>query len=274
MANFRLGDFAFDRMISATAEAKGDIQYVLSQLQNATIEVSAEAKEIKDKDGNLIRKIYSSKTGTFTAPNAMLNANVMNAGSGNELEVASATNPINMPKIIYVKAGETATLTDFVEGTVKVKAVFGNGASGDSYAQATTASETEFGLAADGTLTPPAYTLTESDPGYDAEAKAAFPTKFLVKYYRTKTTGVALRNSADKFPDAVELTIKAVYVAPCEEGVKAAYIYLPALNVDPNVSISTESDTTIDYKGDLAVDMCADNKDLYVIYFPDEDEDE
>ena len=96
----------------------------------------------------------------------------------------------------------------------------------------------------------------------------------IFKYMRKNKTGVVLRNSADKFPDNVALTIKAIYVAPCEEGVKAAYIYLPALNVDPNVSISTESDTTIDYKGDLAVDMCADNKDLYVIYFPDEDEDE
>lgn len=270
----RLGDFSFDRLISATAEAKGEIQYVLEQLQQATIEVSAEAKEILDKDGNLVRKIYNSKTGTFTAPSAMLNANIMNSGSGNELEFASTAKPIDMPKILYVKAGETVKLENFVEGTVKVKAVFGNGASGDSYTQATTASATEFGLAADGTLTPPAYTLTEGDSGYDAEAKAAFPTKFLVKYMRQNTTGVVLRNSADKFPDNVALTIKAIYVAPCEEGVKAAYIYIPQLNVDPNMSISTESGATIDYKGDMAVDLCADSKDLYVIYFPDDEEEE
>ena len=99
---FRLGDFAFDRLISATAEAKGDIQYVVSQMQNAVIDITAEAKEIRDKDGNLIRKIYNAKSGTLTAPNAMLNVNIMNAASGNELEVASAANPINMPKIIYV----------------------------------------------------------------------------------------------------------------------------------------------------------------------------
>lgn len=270
----RLGDFAFDRLISATAEAKDEIQYVLSQLQNATLEVSAEAKEIRDKDGNLVRKIYNAKSGTFTAPSAMLNVNVMNAGSGNELEFATAEKPIEMPKIIYVKAGETVKLDNFVEGTVKVKAVFGNGASGDSYKQATAASATEFGLAEDGTLTPPAYTLAEGDEGYDADVKAAFPTKFLVKYYRENATGVVLRNSADKFPTNVALTIKAIYVAPCEEGVKAAYIYIPQLNVDPNVSISTESDTTLDYKGDMAVDMCADTKDLYVIYFPDDEEEE
>lgn len=271
---FYLGDFAFDRMISATAEAYGDIQYVLSQMQSATIEISAEAKEIKDKDGNLIRKIYTAKTGTLTAPNAMLNVNAINASSGTPLEVASVSNPINMPKIIYVKAGETVTLTDYVEGTVKVKAVYGNGASGASFVQGATASATEFGLTEDGVLTPPAYTLAEGDEGYDAEEKAEFPTKFLVKYYRTRTTGVVVRNRADKFPDAVELTIKAIYVAPCVEGVKAAYIYIPNLNVDPNVSISTETDTTLDYKGDLGVDTCSDSKDLYVIYFPDDEEDE
>lgn len=270
----RLGDFSFDRLISAVAEAKGDIQYVLSQLQNATIEVSAEAKEVLDKDGNLVRKTYSAKTGTFTAPSAMMNAHIMNSGSGSELEFATTAKPIDMPKIIYVKAGETVTLTDFVEGTVKVKAVYGNGASGESFTQATAASATEFGLDENGVLTPPAYTLAEGDEGYDAEAKADFPTKFLVKFYRKNKTGVVLRNSTDKFPGTVALTIKAVYVAPCEEGVKAAYIYIPQLNVDPNMSISTETGATIDYKGDMAVDMCADKKDLYIIYFPDDEEEE
>ena len=257
---FRLGDFAFDRMISATAEYKNKIQYVISQMQSATIDVTAEAKEIKDKDGNLVRKIYNAKTGTLTAPNAMLNVNILNASSGNELEVASASNPIDMPKITYVKAGETITLTDFVAGSVRVKAVYGNGASGDSYEQALTASATEFGLTEDGELTPPTVT------GDDA------PTKFLVKYYRKKETGLVVRNSADKFPEAVELTIKAVYVAPCEEGVKAAYIYIPNFNVSPEVSIDTTTDATLEYKGDLGVNLCADTKDLYVIYFPDEDE--
>ena len=259
---FRLGDFAFDRMISATAEYKNEIQYVISQMQSATIDVTAEAKEVKDKDGNLVRKIYNAKTGTLTAPNAMLNINILNASSGNELEVASATKPINMPKIVYVKAGETVTLTDYVDGTVKVKAVYGNGASGSSYAQATAASETEFGLTEDGVLTPPTVT------GDDA------PTKFLVKYYRKRETGVVVRNSADKFPAAVELTIKAVYVAPCEEGVKAAYIYIPNFNVSPEVSIDTNTDSTLEYKGDLGVNLCADTKDLYVIYFPDDEEEE
>ena len=259
---FRLGDFAFDRMISATAEYKNEIQYVISQMQSATIDVTAEAKEVKDKDGNLVRKIYNAKTGTLTAPNAMLNINILNASSGNELEVASATKPINMPKIVYVKAGETVTLTDYVDGTVKVKAVYGNGASGSSYAQATAASETEFGLTEDGVLTPPTVT------GDDA------PTKFLVKYYRRRETGVVVRNSADKFPAAVELTIKAVYVAPCEEGVKAAYIYIPNFNVSPEVSIDTNTDSTLEYKGDLGVNLCADTKDLYVIYFPDDEEEE
>lgn len=270
----KLGDFSFDRLISATAEAKGEIQYVLNQLQMATIDVTAEAKEILDKDGNLVRKLWNAKTGTFTAPSALLNVNIMNAGSGNELEFATDLKPIDMPKIIYIKAGETVKLEDFVEGSVKVKAVYGNGASGASFTQATAASPTEFGLDGDGNLTPPAYTLNDGDPGYDATAKAEFPTKFVVKYMRKNKTGVVLRNSADKFPDNVALTIKAVYIAPCEEGVKAAYIYIPQLNVDPNMSITTESGATIDYKGDMAIDMCGDSKDLYVIYFPDDEEEE
>lgn len=258
---FKLGDFAFDRMISAVAEANGKVQYILTQLQSATIETTAEAKEINDKDGNLVRKTYNSKKGTFTAPNAMCNVNILNASTGNELELATTEKPIDMPKFVTLKAGETVKLEAFVEGTISVTGVYGNGASGVSYSQAITASATEYGLTEAGVLTAPKV------KGEDA------PDKFLVKYMRKNTTGAVIRNSADKVPSTVSLTIKALYIVPCEQSVKAAYIYIPNFNVDPNVSISTTTDTQLEYKGDLGVDLCADKKDLYVIYFPDDEED-
>ncbi len=258
---FKLDDIIIDRIQMAMAEDfEGNPLYVLTQLSEATIETSAEAKEAKDKDGTLIKKFWKGKAGTFTATNAMLNLNVIGEASGSGKEVATESSTIIMPKIITVKAGTTVTLTDFVTGTVKVNALATNGTMGTSYVQAATASDTEFGLTSSGVLTPP----TDS-----AE------TQYVVKYNRAVKNGVAIRNKADKFPGTVKLTLKALCVDPCSaDTVRSCYIVLPSFQVSPEVSIGLTTESTIDFKGDLQVNYCSADKELYSIYIASDDEEE
>ncbi len=239
---FKLDDLIIDRIQMALAEDfDGNPLYTLTQLSEATIEISAEAKEAKDKDGTLIKKFWQGKAGTFTATNAMLNLNVIGEASGSGKEVASDTATITMPKIITVKAGATVTLKDYVQGTVKVNALATNGTMGKSYEQAVGASDTEFGLTTAGVLTPPT----------DANE-----TQYVVKYNRAVKDGVAIRNKADKFPGTVKLTLKALCVDPCSaDTVRACYIVLPSFQVSPEVSIGLTTESTIEYKGDLQVNF-------------------
>jgi hypothetical protein len=260
---FTLGDYAFDRIQYGVAESSDDILYTLSQLADATIDISSESKEVKDKDGNLIRKVYTNKSGTFTANNALMNTNIQAASSGSPLNLASNSNVIDMPKILTVKKGETITLTDYVEGTVHVCAQYENGASGDTYTQADSASATAFGLSEAGVLTPP------TPEGDDA------PTTFLVKFDRKRKEGAVVANNIDNFPSTVKLTLKALIIDPCyKDGVKSAYIVLPSFQVSPETSIALQTDSQLEYKGDLQVDYCSGNKDLYQIYFPEDDEED
>lgn len=199
---FKLGDLIIDRISMGYAEKfDGTPLYVLTQLSEASIEISAESRDAVDKDGTLIKRFWNAKTGEFTATNAMLNLNVMAAQSGNEANIATADNVIVMPKIITVKSGTTVDLDGFVTGNrITVNALGTNGAMGKAYTQGTAASATEFGLT--GTrFTPPTDTAE---------------SQYVVKFDRQVTEGVDILNSADKFPATVRLTLKGLCVDPCE----------------------------------------------------------
>ena len=258
---FKLGDIIIDRIQYGFAEDfDGTPLYALSQLSEATINIAAESKEAKDKDGTLVKKFWRGKTGTFEAKNAMLNVNVLGSASGSDPEYASSDKAIAMPKIITVNAESSVKLADYISGTVTVSAYGANGNMGKVYTLGDEASETTFAITDDGTLTPP----TDGNE-----------VRYIVKYNRDVKEGLAVYNKADKFPNTVKLTLKALCVDPCEtDTLRACYIVLPSFQVSPEISLSLQTDAQIDYKGDLQVDYCSLNKTMYEFYFAADDEEE
>lgn len=264
---FKLGDLIIDRIQMGYAEKfDGTPLYVLSQLSDASIEISAESKDTTDKDGVLIKRFWRAKTGTFTATNAMLNLNILAAQSGNEAQLAGsgANEQIIMPRIIIAQANENVTLTGYSSGVsdraITVNALDTNGSMGKAYTLGTTASATEFAVSGT-TLTLPTDTNE---------------TQYIIKYDRAVTEGVKILNSADKFPKTVKLTLKALCVDPCHaDELKGCYIVLPSFQPSPETTIALGGDdTSIDFTGDLQVNYCSTTKDLYTVYFcPDDDED-
>ncbi len=252
---FKLGDLIIDRLSMGYAEKfDGTPLYVLTQLSEASIEISAESRDAVDKDGTVIKRFWNAKTGEFTATNAMINLNVLAAQSGNEANIATADNIIVMPRIITVKSGTTVDLAGFTTGNrISVNALGTNGAMGKAYAQGTAASATEFGL--NGTkLTPPTDTAE---------------SQYVVKYDRSVDEGVEILNSADKFPATVKLTLKGLCVDPCEaDTLRAVYIVLPSFQPSPETTIALNSDNpTLDFAGSLQTNYCSTDKELYKIYY-------
>lgn len=98
---FTLDDIVIDRVQYGYAEdLSGNPLYALTQLQDATINISAESTDATDNQGNLIKRFWKAKTGEFTANNAMINLNVIGAASGEGKRTASSTNKIKMPKLL------------------------------------------------------------------------------------------------------------------------------------------------------------------------------
>ena len=258
--SFKLGDIVVDRIQYGMAtDFNENPLYVLTQLADASIETSAESKDAVDARGNLIKKFWQAKNGTFTATNAMLNLNILAANSGSAANIASVSNPIEMPRIVSVKAGTTLTLRDAIEGTVTVNALANNGSMGKAYTKGTTASATEFAVSGN-TLTPP--TDTEE-------------TQYIVKYKRNSRNGVQIVNKAEKFPDTIKLYLKVLCVDPCEaDTLRSATIVLHSFQPSPETTINLTTDGQLDYTGDLQVAYCVEDNPLYSIYFdPDDEED-
>ena len=256
---FKLDDIIIDRIQMAVAEDfDGNLLYTLTQLADATINITAESKDAVDAQGTLIKRFYNGKQGEFTANNAMLNLNIVGAASGEGKVIVSENAKVTskvMPKIMTVKAGTTVELGDYVEGTVVVNALSTNGAMGKAYSLA----DGDFSIS-EGILTPP---VDENE------------TQFVVKYERNVVEGAYIINKADKFPGTVRLTLKALCVDPCSaDTLRACYIVLPSFQVSPEVEISLTTDGQLSYTGALQVDYCSADKALYEIYIAAEDEEE
>ena len=261
---FKLGDIIVKEIIYAMASniTTGDPLYVLTQLSEANINITSESSDVTDKDGNLVKRIWKSKAGEFTATNAFLNMNIL-AASGAITDIAAIGNKLSGPKIIKVPKGTlTKTLENVVTGSITVNQYFGDGSLGKKYELGTSASATEFAVATDGTTT----TLTLPT---DAEAEY-----YMVKFNREFESGAIIKNSAKEFPNSVNMLMKVLYFDPCaKDVVKAAYVEMPSFQVSPETSMSLSSDSpTQDFNGSLEIDYCSDDKDLYNIYLVDEED--
>lgn len=261
--SFRLGDFIIDRIIMGYAETTDQKTplYTLTQLTDASIEVTAESKDATDAEGNLIKRFWQGKSGTFTATNAMLNLAILAAKSGNDAEMATADHVVNMPKIVTVKASVTTLdVTDAVADTILVNAFTNDGSLGKAYTLGTTASATEFSVTSN-TLTLP--------------TDASNTEKYVVKYIRKVNDGVKIVNGAGAYPKTIRLTLKAVGVAPCEPDVlKPLYIVLPSFQPSPETTINLTTDGQLDFNGDLQVAYCDEDKVLYQIFAAEDDVEE
>ena len=264
---FTLGNFAIKEILYGVAHNfSGQILYTLDQLTSASIEITSDPTEITDKNGNVIRSIYQSKSGTFSSQSALLSPALMNAGSGSEIVEATATNAIEMPKFLVVNPGTTVDVSDAVAGSVQVLGVFNNGANGKRLIPSTSA-DYSVGTYEEDTrnntiIVPPAVSPTVLE-GAD---------KYFITYKRNATSGMMLANYSNIFPDTVHFTLYAAIMDPCEDTYRAAYIYIPSFQPDPSVTISLDVENQeVDFNGNINVDFCGQDKALYFIYFPDEE---
>ncbi len=244
---FNLGDIIVDRVQYAFAEEKksGAPLYVLTQLQDVSVNITADSTDAVDNQGTLIKRFWKAKSGELTANNAMINLNIAAAAAG-EGSVTTADGKLYMPKIITaaqnaeknatIKLGETA---DIDEASIKVSAFSANGTKGQNFTKDTNAAADKFSYS-EGTLTLPAVEGT-----------------FIIKFDRKvkENEGARIINKGDKFPSTVKLTLKALVVDPCQiDTLRAAYIVIPSFQVSPELEISLTTDGQLQYSGSMQMD--------------------
>ena len=258
---FKLGDVIIDRLQFGYGALSDKALYALTQLQNATIDITADTTDITDKDGNLVYRKYSGKKGEITATNSFLNFAIAEIVSANDAEVATEEKTIVMPIFKIVKAGSTLDVTDAVEDSFVVNALSTAGGLGKAYTKGADVSGTEFKVA-ENVLTPP------TDPD---------EVQYLVKFKKNVKSGAKVTISGDKYPKAHELYFKALAVDRCHinDGYRAVVIHVPSFIPSPEVSLALQGgdSQTMDYKGAILTDTCPVNQDMIELYFIDEEED-
>ena len=192
---------------------------------------------------NIIRTTYRSKTGTFTATNALLHPAAINAQSGSAIQYAgtAAGQAIVMPKIVVTAPGTEVTLGEYTAGSIRVIGLFGNGAN-DTAMDADAAAALVTGTGAATKITLPEKT----DNG---------PTQYLVKFERSVTSGAMLQNTTSVSSDLVKLTLFCAMGDPCEDSLRPCYVVIPRFAADPSMTISLDAETQeVDFSGNLNVD--------------------
>lgn len=256
---FKLGDVIIDRLQFGYGAANDKALYALTQLSNATINITADSTDVTDKDGNLVYRKYSGKKGEITATNAFLNLAIVEAISATTAEVADTGHTIVMPVFKIVKAGDTLDVTDAVADSFIVNALSLNGSLGKAYTKGSDASDSEFKVDTD-TLTPPTD---------NAEVQ------YLVKYKKNVKSGAKVSITGNKYPKAHELYFKALAVDKCNVGsFRAVVIHIPSFIPSPEVNLALQGgdSQTMDYTGAILTDTCSVDQEMVEIYFIDEEE--
>ena len=217
-------------------------------------------KSFCDNILNIIRTTYRSKTGTFTATNALLHPAALNAQSGSAIQYASAAKAIVMPRIVVAEPGATVVTGEYSDLSLRVIGLFGNGANDIAMSP-----EDAVNLHVEGTTG--ANTAIKLPDKTDNG-----PIKYLVKYERNVTSGAMLQNTTAVSSDLVKLTLFCAMGDPCEDSLRPCYVVIPRFAADPSMTISLDAETQeVDFAGNLNVDYCAGTSSLYYIYYPDED---
>lgn len=274
---FKLGDVIFDRLqFGYGARKNGTPLYALTQLKEASIDVSCDSTDITDKDGNLVYRKYTGKKAEVNAQNAFVNLAVIETLSAADAEIATDDHTIDMPIMQSVSAGQTLDITGYISGSVVVSALYKGAIDAKkTYTLGSTASATEFAI----THTD-AVEASGDTPAAPAKDVLVLPTdaaeiEYFVKYTKAVKSGAKIVNSADKFPKAHELYFKALAVDSCDkESFRAAIIHIPEFIPSPEFTLALQGgdSQTMDYKGAILADLCSTDKTLFEVYFIDEEE--
>lgn len=229
--------------------------FMLTQLEEPSLNCTAEGEDVTDAVGALITTMYRSKQAEFTATNSLLSLDLAAAQYGTEKEVADADNKIVDWTYEFIDIPAEATTVKLAKAPVadSVKFIYAveNGAAATSYPVAAAASATEFMVADDGTITLP----------------TGMTGKVFVEYQYESESAVRIVNSASEFPEACEVVIYAIFRDVCNENkVYAGKIICPKAKLDPSsVELALTATGKHPFTFKMFKDYCSVNEELFTI---------
>lgn len=234
--------------------------FMLKEIEEPSLNTTAEGEDVVDAVGALITTLYRSKQAEFTASNSLFSLDLAAQQFGAKKEIATADGMIavNTYEILKVEDGATTvTLTKTpVAGSVQYIYSVVNGTASTSYKAGAAASETEFVINEEtGEITLPAVDGTPVVSG-----------EIFVEYQYETENAVRIINSASEFPEVCEAVIYCIFRDVCTEKLIAGQIICHKAKLDPSsVEIGLTATGKHPFTFKMFKDYCSTDDKLFTI---------
>jgi hypothetical protein len=240
--------FTIDRVIRMTAEVvgnhyypngaamfnDGDILFTVKDVQDASLNTSAELEDAVDGQGNVINQYLRSKTAEWSGNNALFDFGMAAAQFGDKVQTGSMT--VEKTEVVEVAAnGTTASVGANVKTSGKIK-VYEIGNDGMTLASAV-ANVTASGKV----LTVPSSTAAR---------------KLFVKYETEVADATKIENRADAAAIPFKLTVEALGNDTCSKSTSYLYITAPYAKMAPDFDWGISTESTHDFTINCMKDYC------------------
>lgn len=260
---FDVSNFIIDRILRGvmTSTADGSVMYSINQIENPTLECSADEKVAVDALGTTIQTYHLAKNATLSAENSMFDLGLFATQQGAEKKIASADNKIVTPIFENIDVEGTSVVLKHtpIEDLTSIYELKGDSTMGKKYTVSATVTTDKFAFDKESkTITLP----TEVKKG----------SQIFVMYEYEAENAVEVTASATEFPKAGKFIMEVLGNDVCDPTTLIyAYIIFPNAKLDPNTSISfsTESKHPFSMKAQQA--YCDNKKTLFKIVIPQMD---
>lgn len=250
--------FTIDRVIRMTAEVvgnhtypngaamfnDGDILFTVKDVQDASLNTSAELEDAVDGQGNVINQYLRSKTAEWSGNNALFDFGMAAAQFGDKVVIGSQT--VQKTEIIEVSANASAgTLagTLAANGNFKIYNIDRDGMTlGAKVSGATVSANAVAGLPVD-----------------SSAAK-----KYFVKYDVAVSNATKIENRADAAAIPFKLTVEALGNDTCTKNTSYLYITAPYAKMAPDFDWGISTESTHDFTINCMKDYCG-NAGLFTV---------
>lgn len=195
----------------------------LTQLEEPSLNCTAEGEQVTDAVGAVITTMYRAKQAEFTATNSLLSLDLAAAQYGTKKVVGETSAEIldYTYEILTITTADTAgvNLAHTPANPTEIKFAYEvvDGGLGKSFAAGAAPSATEFQINA-GKLIPP----------------TGFEGKLFVEYTFENENATMVRNSASNFPEACSVIVYAYFRDVCNENIiYSGKIIIPKAKLNP-----------------------------------------
>lgn len=257
------------RIVGRSRKADGEILFITGKVANGSLQTDAQEVVKSDAEGTPIKRWMNAKTATFTGDETFWNLDLYSQQLNGEGKIIGSTGhgvivPISDPITTLSAATTTYTLAyDAANvGTesapayrISVCTIDSAGNPVKRFKQASAVAAGAF------TYTANSKTLTFN------EGDLVAGDKLFVEYDFNSEDCVAVVDSADKFPDNIEIVVEGLFATPCDEAL-AGYTIFPKAQLSASTTASFGRTDTFPFSFTAQQDYCDENKQLFRQVFP------